>query len=178
MSKALKRYLADDLRNRLGDERDMIVLRLDKFTVARANDLRSKLRSQGASMTVVRNRVAKHAFETLGVGEITQLFKGVNAIAYGGEDGAMGVSRALAAWSKDNKDGGIEIVGGYMEGKVISATEVTTLATMPTRDQLLAMIASTVVAPVQQIAVQVSEMIASIARAVDAVREQKEAANG
>jgi large subunit ribosomal protein L10 len=174
MSKALKRYIAADLTSRLGDERDMIVIRLDKHTVDKANDLRSKLRANGSKMTVVRNRVAKHALEPLGSAEVVDLFQGISAIAYGGEDGAMGVSRVLNDWVTSNKDGGIEIVGGFMEGKVITSRDVTTLATMPTRDQLLAMIAATVVAPVQQIAAQVNEMIAGIARAVDAVREKKE----
>ena len=176
MSKSLKRYIADDLKSRLGDERDVIVVRIDKFTVAGANDLRNKLRAHGARMTVVHNRVAKHAFDSLDVGEAATLFKGMCAIVYGGEDGVLGVSRTLAQWTKENKDGGIEVVGGYMEGKLLSEADVKTLATMPSRDQLLAMIASAVVAPMQQIAGQLNEMIASIARAVDAVREKKEQA--
>lgn len=174
MSKSLKQHLADDLRTRLGDERDVIVLRLDKHTVQSANDLRNKLRENGSTMTVLRNRVARHALEPLGAADVAALFKGMSAVAYGGEDGAQGVSRVLTDWVKANKTGGIEIVGGYMEGRVISAKDVNALATMPTRDQLLAMIASAVVAPVQNIAAQLNEMIAGIARAVDAVREKRE----
>lgn len=174
MSKALKRYIADDLATRLGDERDVIVVRLEKHKVDKANDLRNKLRANGASMTVVRNRVAKHAFEPLGISEVVELFQGVSAIAYGGEDGAMGVSRVLNDWVKDNKDGGVEIVGGFMEGKLITSDDVTTLATMPTRDELLSMLAGLVVAPVQQIASQVSEMIGGIAGLVEALREKRE----
>lgn len=174
MSKNLKRYLESDFKNRLGDDRDVIVLHLDKFDVAHANDLRSKLRNEGARMTVLRNRIARIAFDDLGIADAGELLKGVSAVAHGGEDGLMGVSRVLKDWQKANKDGGIAVAGGLMEGRLLSADEVKQLADMPTKDQLLAMIASAVAAPMQQIAAQVNELFAGIIRGIDAVREQKE----
>lgn len=174
MSKKLKRYLESDIKTRLGDDRDLIVLRLDKFDVEHANDLRNKLREGGARMTVLRNRVARIAFEDLGMNGAGDLLKGVSAMAHGGEDGVQGVSRVLKDWQKANKDGGIEVAGGYMEGKVLTPADVKYLADLPSRDQLLAMIASAVSAPMQQIAAQINELFAGIVRGVDAVREQKE----
>ena len=67
MSKALKRYLAADVKARLGDARDVVVVQLDRLTVEKSNDLRGKLRAEGARMTVLRNRVAARAFEDLGL---------------------------------------------------------------------------------------------------------------
>ena len=174
MSKQLKMYLKDDFKKRLGNERSVIVLKLDKFTVERANELRTKLRGEGARMTVVRNRVAQLALgEMKGAGE---LLAGMNAVAYGGTDGAASVSRVVSEWTKKNKEGGISVIGGFVDGRKLSASEVEILATLPTRPQLLAMIAATVTAPMQQIASQVSELLAGVARAVDAVRESKEKA--
>lgn len=174
MSKALKTYLADDLKARLGDERDMVMVQLDRLSVEKANDLRNRLRDHGARMTVIRNRIAKLAFTDLGIGEIADLMDGMSAVAFGGEDGVLAVSKTLAEWSKKNKEGGIKIVGGYMEGKLLTAAEVGTLATLPSRDGLLAMIASAVAAPMQQIAAQMNELLAGVARAVGAVAEQKQ----
>lgn len=176
MSKQLKRWIKDDVRRRLGDERSVIVLRLDKFSVERANDLRTKLRGEGARMTVVRNRVAKLALTELEMGGAGEIFAGMNAIAYGGTDGAAGVSRVVAEWTKKNKDSGVSVLGGFVDGRKLSAAEVEVLATLPSRPQLLAMIASAVSAPMQQIASQVNELLAGVARAVDAVRETKEKA--
>ena len=62
--------------------------------------------------------------------------------------------------------------------RISDAEDVETLATLPTRDQLLSMIASAVSAPIQNIAAQVNELLVGVARAVDAVREQKEEAGG
>jgi large subunit ribosomal protein L10 len=63
-----------------------------------------------------------------------------------------------------------------MEGRTLTAPEVETLAGLPTKPELLSMIASAVAAPIQNIASQVNEMLAGVARAIDAVRDQKEKA--
>lgn len=174
MSKQLKNWLREDFKRRLGDERNLVVLQLDKFTVAGANELRGSLRKQGARMTVLRNRVARRTFDEVGVSEAGKLLKGMSAIAYGGRDGLPAVSRVLSEWTKKNKEAGVKILGGYMDGQVLSPPQVEVLATLPGKPELLSMIASAVVAPMQTIASQVNEMVAGVARAVDAVREQKE----
>ena len=176
MSKQLKAFLKDDFKRRLGAERSVIVLQLDKFSVERANELRTKLRGDGARMTVVRNRVAGLAMDELDMKGAGDFFSGMSAIAYGGSDGAASVSRVVCEWTKKNKDTGVSVLGGYVDGRKLSSAEVEILATLPTRPQLLAMIASAVSAPMQQIASQVSELLAGVARAVDAVRESKEKA--
>ncbi len=176
MSKKLKSYLREDVKRKLGDERALVVLRINKLSVANANDLRRSLRKQGARMSVMRNRVARRAFEEIGIGGAGGMLKGMSAVAYGGQDGVLGVSRVLSEWTKKNKDAGVSILGGWMDGQALKASEVETLAGLPGKAELLSMIASAVTAPMQSIASQVNEIIAGVARAVDAVREQKEKA--
>ena len=177
MSKALKRMIAADLKSRLGEDRSMVVVQLDRLTVEKANDLRGKLREEGARMTVLRNRVAAKVFDELGLEGLADVPAGMSAIAHGrGDEGVLDVSRVLTSWAKGNKEHTIHVLGGFMDGRVLTADDVGTLATMPSRDDLLAMIASAVVAPVQNIAAQVNELLVGVARAVDAVREQKEQA--
>lgn len=176
MSKQLKHYLKQDLKSRLGEERQLVLLRIDRLDVANANALRSQLRGEGARMTVLRNRVARHAFRELEMEDAGTLLAGQSAVAYGGEQGVLAVSRIVSDFTKKNRNAGVEILGGFVDGRVITPADVETLATLPSREQLLAMVASVVVAPMQQIASQLNEMVAGVARAVDAVREQKEQA--
>ena len=175
MSKTLKRYIKDDIKARIGDQRSVVVLRLEKFTVERANELRGKLRHEGARLTVLRNRVARRAFDELSMKGAGDILNGMSAVAHGGHDGVLTVSRVLSDWTK-RKDAGVVILGGFVDGQVLSPAQVEVLATLPSRPQLLAMIASAVSAPMQQIASQLNELIAGVARAVDAVREQKDTA--
>src|SRR5690349_2384301 len=144
MSKQLKRWLKDDFKKRLGNERSVVVLKLDKFSVERANDLRAKLRGEGARMTVVKNSVTRLAFSELEMKDAGELMNGMNAVAYGGTDGVLSVSRVVTEWAKKNKDGGVSVLGGFVDGQRLSAAEVETLATLPNRNQLLSMIASAV----------------------------------
>jgi large subunit ribosomal protein L10 len=176
MSKQVKRWVKDDLKKRLGDERSVVLLQLNKFSVERANDLRAKLRGEGARMTVVKNRLARLAFSELEMTGAGDAISGMSAIAYGGADGVASVSRVVSDWTKKNKEGGVSVLGGFVDGRQITSAEVEILATLPSRPQLLAMIASAVSAPMQQIASQVNELLVGVARAVDAVRESKEKA--
>jgi large subunit ribosomal protein L10 len=176
MSKQLKRWLKDDLTKRLGAERSVVVLKLHKFNVDRANDLRTKLRGEGARMTVVKNRVARLALTELDMKGAGELVSGMSAVAYGGTEGVVSVSRVVSEWTKKNKDAGVSVLGGFVDGQKITAAEVEILAGLPNRMQLLAMIASAVSAPMQQIASQLNELLAGVARAVDAVRDSKEKA--
>ncbi len=176
MSKQLKQYLKQDFKKRLGTERSVVVLRLSKLNVERANDLRARLRGEGARMTVLQNRVARIALAELEMKPAGELLAGMSAVAYGGRDGVLSVSRVVSDWTKKNKDAGVQVLGGFVDGQTITAAQVETLATLPNRQQLLSMIASAVAAPMQQIASQVNELLAGVARAVDAVRENKEKA--
>ena len=109
-----------------------------------------------------------------GLGDVLD---GMSAVAHGeGAESVLSISRVVTKWAKANKESTIKVLGGYMDGRVLSVAEVDTLATLPSRQDLLSMIASLVVAPMQNIAGQVNEMLAGVARAVDAVREQKEKA--
>ena len=140
MSKKLKRYLASDVKSRLGEARDVVVVQLSGLTVEKSNELRGKLRAEGAHMTVLRNRVATKAFDELGMEGLGEVLDGMSAIAHGeGDESVLAVSRVLADWTKANKESGIKVLGGYMDGQVLEAKDVATLATLPTREQLLSM---------------------------------------
>jgi len=178
VSKALKRYIAADIKSRMGDDKNVVLMQLDCLTVARVNDLRSKLRAEGARMTVLKNRVASQVFEEIGLNGLGDVLDGMSAMAHAaGEEGVLTVSRVVTNWAKENKESTVHVLGGFMDGRVLSVDDVQTLATMPSRDELLSMIACAVVAPMQNIAGQLNEMLAGVARAVDAVREQKEKAD-
>src|SRR5580765_7292090 len=110
MSKQVKLWLKDDLKARLGNERSVVLLQLNKFSVERANDLRTKLRGEGARMTVVKNRIARMAFADLEMTGAADAITGMSAIAYGGHDGVASVSRVVSDWTKKNKEGGVSVL--------------------------------------------------------------------
>ncbi len=132
------------------------------LTVEEDTQLRNKLREAGVEYTVVKNTLTKRAANEAGFSEFDEILNGPTALALSFDD-VVAPAKVLAEFAKD-KDV-FEIKAGFMEGKAMSLEEVTALSKIPSKDTLYAMLAG-----------GLNATIAGLARAIDAVREQKETA--
>jgi large subunit ribosomal protein L10 len=171
MSKRLKRLMAEELKNRMEDHDSCVVVGVGPMTVENASELRNELREKGVALTVVKNRVARHALADLGWEGVGELLSGSSAVAYG-EGGALAASKVLVDWEKKTPDA-ILIQGGMLEGKILDTQAVRQLATIPDKPVLYSMLAAAVAAPVTQVATLVGDILAGVARAVGAVAEKQ-----
>src|SRR5262249_30517302 len=133
-------------------------------------DFRAKLRAKGVRFHVVKNSLALRAFQTLGYEEakLLKLFEGPVGIVYSDNGtGTVGAVKALQQWKKEAKDKIIEVKGGFLEGNVIDAKGVTALENMPSREQLLGMVAGAFQAPMAAFANRLNECVAKFAYAVN-----------
>ncbi len=117
MSKRLKNLLASELKGRIEEHNSCVVVGVGPLTVEKATELRRDLREKGLSLTVVKNRVARHALADVGWDGVGELLTGPSALAYG-DGGALAASKILVDWEKKAPDG-ISIQGGMLEGKVL-----------------------------------------------------------
>ncbi len=136
-------------------------------TVPQINGLRTKLKDADTSYMVVKNRLLKLALEHRGITEdLDELLEGPNAVAFVGEDIGRGVTAV-----KDGirvLDEVIEIKGGILEKTVLDATGAAALSELPTREEMLATLLATIIAPATQLVRVVNEPGASLARVVKA----------
>lgn len=136
-------------------------------TVTQINGLRTSLKESDTSYMVVKNRLLRLALESRGVTEeLDELLEGPNAIAFVGEDIGRGVS-ALKDGLKDLEEI-IEIKGGILEKNVLDAASAEALSDLPTREEMLARLLATIIAPATQLARVVNEPGVSLARVVQA----------
>ncbi len=136
-------------------------------TVSQINGLRANLREADTSYVVVKNRLLRLALESKGVTEaLDELLEGPNAVAFVGEDIGRGVT-ALKDGLKD-LDEIIEIKGGILEQNVLDAASAEALSELPTREEMLAKLLATIIAPATQLARVVNEPGVSLARVVKA----------
>lgn len=136
-------------------------------TVTQINGLRTSLKEADTSYMVVKNRLLRLALENRGVTEeLDELLDGPNAIAFVGEDIGRGVS-ALKDGLKDLEEI-IEIKGGILEQNVLDAASAEALSELPTREEMLARLLATIIAPATQLARVVNEPGVSLARVVQA----------
>ena len=136
-------------------------------TVLQINGLRAQLKEADTGYMVVKNRLLRLALERNGVtAELNGLLDGPNAVAFIGEDIGRGVS-ALKD-SLRELDEVIEIKGGILEQSVLDAAGAAALSELPTREEMLAKLLATIIAPATQLVRVVNEPGASMARVLKA----------
>ncbi len=114
------------------------------LSVADIGVVRRSLRDKGISYRVVKNRLAKIAADQVGRGELSSLLLGPSAIALGGTDEvalAKGMLEAIRPYRS------VVIRGAMVGGKLIDTDGVSRLATLPSRDRLLAGVLGGLTAP-------------------------------
>lgn len=150
-----KKEIVAELTERFKTAGTIVVVDYRGLTVAQATTMRKQLREAGVDYRVVKNTLLTIAAKEAGYEEITPLFKGVTAIAFGGED-IVAPAQIISKFSKDNKV--LELKGGILEGKVIDQASVIALGELPPKEVLLAQVASCFQAPIQRLAYVLEEV--------------------
>ncbi len=133
------------------------------ITVDDVTSLRNDLRNVNAQYKVIKNNIVKRALALNGETSLDAVLEGPTAVIISEED-YLAPLKAIYNFSKDNDY--YQIKGGIVEGKVVSVEELITLAKLPSRQELLGMLAGALLGNISKVAV-----------ALDQVRLQKEGAN-
>jgi len=163
MQRAQKSQSIETLSGVFADAGAVVVTHYLGLTVAETEDLRGRLRKEGAAFKVVKNRLAQKALN--GASEDAHaLFKGPVAIAYGPDP--VSAAKATTAFAKDNEK--LVILGALMGDQVLDASRVQALAKLPSLDQLRGKIVGIILAPATKIAGVVQAPAGQLARVVGA----------
>ncbi len=141
------------------------------LSVAQLKELRRSL-SGNASYAVVKNTLTKIAAREAGVEGIDDLLSGPSALAFVDGD-PVEAAKGLRTFAKANP--ALVIKGGVMDGKVLTAEEVSKLADLESREVLLAKLAGAMKASTQNAVSLFAAPLSQAARAVDALRAKVEA---
>jgi len=140
--------------------------------VADLTRLRAKARASGVYFRVVKNTLVRRAVADTPFASLAE--KMVGPLAYCIGPDPVAVAKLLNDFAKGNEK--FVIAGGAMPGLVMSAKEITALASLPSRAQLLATLIGTIQAPIVKLVRTLNEVPTKLVRALAAVREAKEAA--
>ena len=153
-------YVAE-LKAKIDASQGGVIFNYGGITVDQDTKLRKELREAGVHYEVVKNTLMKIAIKDTAIEGMSQHLEGTTAVAIAGED-ALAAARILYKFCEASK-GKFELKTGYMDGEVLDAEGVKTLATLPNREGLLSMLLSALTGNLR-----------GLACAIDAVREQKE----
>ena len=146
MKKEQKEQVVDELTARLKAADTLLVADYRGLTMPQIDDLRTKLIASGAKFTVDKNTLTRRAAEAAGADALLALLDGPTAIAFLEADGDMvAAAKALADSAKETKV--LEIRGGVMYGRAMTADEVESLATLPPADVLRGQVLGAIIAP-------------------------------
>jgi large subunit ribosomal protein L10 len=142
------------------------------LSVTQMTDLRTKARAAGVYMRVVKNTLARKAvagtaFECLG-----PVLKGPLVLAFSKDDPGA-AARVVKAFSKDNDK--LVAMAVSLGGTLLTAKSLDQVASLPTREQALAMLMGVMRAPIQKIVGQLAAVPSKLVRTLAAVRDQKQA---
>ena len=140
------------------------------LTVAAVTDLRNKLRESNSDLKVAKNTLIKIAVDKIGIEGLDPYLEGPTAIAFGYDD-PVAPAKILSEFARTNKE--LEIKGGVLEGRVITAQGVKGLASLPSREVLLAKVLGGMQAPLNGFANVLQGNIRNFVYVLEAVRKQK-----
>lgn len=163
MERAQKSEAIEALKGVFADAGAVVVTHYAGITVAQMEVLRHRLRAEGASLKVVKNRLAQKALNGAGEGALA-LFTGPVAIAYGPD--AVSAAKVATQYAKENEL--FTIVGGMMGEQVLDARSVDALAKLPSLDQIRGKLVGLLNAPATRIAGVLQAPGGAVARVIGA----------
>jgi large subunit ribosomal protein L10 len=171
VDKSQKEQVVAELAERLRTSDTLIVADYRGLTMPQIDALRGELLKHGARFQVVKNTLTRRAAEVAGTEHLLAMLEGPTAIAFVESEGdPAAVAKALAAAAKDTQV--IELRGGVMQGRPITADEVETLAKLPSLDVLRSQVLSAITAPVTTIVALFNAPLQNLIGLIDARIEQ------
>jgi len=162
MDRAQKAESIETLKGVFASAGAVVVTHYLGLSVAEMQDLRGRLRKEGAGFKVVKNRLAQKALN--GAGDAGGLFRGPVGVAYAPDP--VSAAKVVAQYAKDNEK--LKIVGALMGETVLDAKGVDALAKLPSLDQLRGKLIGLIQAPATRIAGVVQAPAAQLARVFSA----------
>ena len=150
----------------------MVIAEYRGLTVQAVTKLRAEARKNGVTLRVVKNTLVRRAVEGTGFAGLADQFTG--PLVYGFSADPVAVAKVLVNFAKDNEK--LVVKGGAMANYVMDVEAVKQLASMPSRDELLAKLMATMNEPIAKFVRTINEVPARFVRTVAAVRDAKEQA--
>ena len=148
----------------------LILASFQGLKVSQDNDLRRAIEKVGGKYRVVKNTLVERAARGTAAADLLKGLTGTNSIAYTQAD-AMQLAKALTKYARDNP--AFSFKAGLIEGRVVSLQEIQQLATLPSREELMAKLLYLISSPAQRLAGALQGVSRNLAVVVKQAVEEK-----
>ena len=131
MNKEQKKNYISEMTTQFEKSKAVMVTHYQGLTMTQLDELRAQMREHGIIFKITKNRITKLALEKTTCKDLTNLFTGPTAVAFG-EDAIMS-ARILSKFAKDNQN--LKLIGGIMNDEILDQAGVQNVANLPTLDE-------------------------------------------
>jgi large subunit ribosomal protein L10 len=175
-TREIKQRDLEALAQSLQTSTSAMVVSFSGVTVAKDQEFRSRIREAGANYQVVKNTLARIAVKGTQFEDVTEALKGVTAIAWTDDDPVV-LSKAISKFMKDNADH-FTFKTGVVDGKAVDLAQLTTIANLPSKEELISKLLYVINAQAQRIVTVINAVPRNLAVVIDQIGKQEGRAAG
>jgi large subunit ribosomal protein L10 len=172
MPTARKETAVQELRDRLAASHNLFLTDYAGLTVEEITKLRGELRKDGNTYAVVKNTLFRIAAGDLAK-QLESFLAGPTGIVFAGED-PVAPAKALKTFSDATKK--VSVKAAYIDGQIVDAKQVALLASLPSKQELIAKLVGSLASPLRGLVTVLSGNQSGLVRVLNQIREQREAA--
>ena len=162
-----------EIKDRLNASGGVIMADYRGLSVKEMQELRTTVRQAGGEVKVYKNTLTEIAVRELAMPSMDDFLVGPTAFIFAGED-PVAPAKALMGFAKEHA--ALEVKGGFVQNAVVDAAAVKAIAALPSREELIAKLLGTMLNPLTNTVRILNAPVGALARAINAVAQQKEAA--
>ena len=168
-----KKQFVQQLNERFGKSKIVILTDYKGLDVATITELRRQLREASVEFEVIKNTMLRLASDGTDVSLIKENFKGPSAVAISYDD-PVAPAKILTDFAKKNEN--LELKIGVMNGKVLNLSSIKALSALPSREELLAKVLSAMIAVPTSLVRALNDVPVRMLNVLQAIKDQKEQA--
>jgi large subunit ribosomal protein L10 len=170
LTRADKAELLQEYGQDLASTSHAFILGYQGIKVPQVTALREKVRQSGGTYIVVKNTLALRAIDGAALSQLKEHFVGPTAVAYGSDP--VAIAKALTDFAKDVPV--LQFKAGLVEGRAIAADQIKDIASLPSREVLIAKLLFLMQSPITRFARVLAAVPQSFVMVLDQVRQKKE----
>ena len=164
-----KQAIVDALVQRIQNAGAGVLVDYRGITVAEDTALRAELRKDNVEYSVVKNTLTRKAMDKLGMSGLDEVLNGTTSLATAEQD-PIAPFRIIADYSKKLGDR-FNVKAAFMEGKILSDSEIEMMSTLGSKDALYSKVLGTMIAPITGLAVCLGQILEQKGGSVEAPAE-------
>ncbi len=172
MEKSEKEAVIAEVKDKLGKTSGVVLSDFRGLDVKELALLRRDLRQDDVEYKIFKNTLTKIAVQDTEFQGLADFLEGPTAIAFGYSD-AITAAKILSDFAKEHKS--LKLKGGFIDGRVLNAEDVMTIASLPSRDILLAQSIGLMQAPIRNLAGVLQGLIRAFVSTLQQINEQRSA---